>query len=376
MKHSSIRWVLPIILFLAACVNACTSNTGGDEGVGSVPEHLLDKGWTLVALAGDVPDPESRVTLRFEADGSLGGFDGCNRYRGTYSAQGASLNISQELAMTMMACTEPLTSSASAYAGALERTASFLVEGKRLSLRDSALKEVAGFEADDPGLAGTSWKVLSYNNGKQAVVSLIGDTRITADFSQDGRVSGSAGCNRYFSTYEIAGESINIGRAGTTRKLCRAPEGVMDQEMAYLRALNSAATYRREGEKLTLRKADGALAVSMVQDPGTSPRSVSPVSNKIRFDPAKLNEEGLQGPRDGLRALHYEYCLPDRPDVMREVSAIDPTLEVQRGSRGRIGCGAGELLCMGHTHQSGHLAVLERLASHREVVEIRESFFE
>ncbi len=372
MNHSSIRWVLPIMLFLAAY----TSSTGGGEGVVSAPGQLLNKGWTLVALADDAPVPANQVTLRFEEDGSLGGFDGCNRYRGSYSVQGVSLTISKELALTMMACPEPLAGSASAYAGALERTASYLVEGKRLSLRDSALKEVAGFEADDPGLAGTHWKVLSYNNGKQAVVSLIGGTRITADFAEDGRVSGSAGCNRYFSTYEIAGESINIGRAGTTRKLCRAPEGVMDQESAYLRALNSAATYRREGERLSLRTADGALAVSLVQDPETSPRPVSPTSSKIRFDPAKLNEDGLQGRRDGLRALHYEYCIPDRPDVIREVRAIDPTLEIQRGSRGRIGCGTGELLCLGHTHQSGHLAVLESLALHGNVAEIRESFFE
>lgn len=96
----------------------------------------------------------------------------------------------------------------------------------------------------------------------------------------------------------------------------------------------------------------------------------------LRFDISRLNEDGLQGPPDGLRALHYEYCIPDHPDVIREVSAIDPTLEMYRGSPGRIGCHGDELLCLGHTHQARFREVLERLDEHPAIGEIREAFFE
>jgi hypothetical protein len=96
----------------------------------------------------------------------------------------------------------------------------------------------------------------------------------------------------------------------------------------------------------------------------------------IHFDLTQLNSEGLRGPADGLRALHYEFCIPDQPDVISEVRAIDPTLEIQRASSGRIGCGTNEVLCLGHTHQPQYREVLERLAQHPDVSEIHEAVFE
>lgn len=98
--------------------------------------------------------------------------------------------------------------------------------------------------------------------------------------------------------------------------------------------------------------------------------------SKIRFDLERLNPEGLQGPPGGLRALHYEYCIPHRNNAIDVVTAIDPTLTIQQGSPGRIGCSEEELLCLGHTNQPGYRAVLEQLASLPTVREIREAFFE
>ncbi len=46
------------------------------------------------------------------------------------------------------------------------------------------------------------------------------------------------------------------------------PEGLMEQEAAFLRALESAATVQREGTRLDLRTAADALAVTMQLDSG------------------------------------------------------------------------------------------------------------
>ena len=97
---------------------------------------------------------------------------------------------------------------------------------------------------------------------------------------------------------------------------------------------------------------------------------------KIRFDLRRLDADGLQGSPGGRRALHYEYCIPDRPETVEAVAAIDPTLQIHRGSPGRVGCREGELLCLGHTHQPGYRSVLERLSELPSVGEIREAFFE
>jgi hypothetical protein len=111
--------------------------------------------------------------------------------------------------------------------------------------------------------------------------------------------------------------------------------------------------------------------------PETSARGSSISARaKIRFDLDRLDHRGLQGQPDGLRALQYEYCITDRPGTIREVRAIDPTHQIQRGSPGRVGCGEGELLCLGHTRQADYRLVLERLAALPWIAEIREAFFE
>ncbi len=361
--------------FVVAGVSAL--GTGGGGANGTTRDSLIGTTWTLVALWGEDVDPALPVvTLRFNADGTLGGFDGCNRYRGSYSVTGKAIHIPSEMVTTRAACGEPLTSRTSAYAEGLSRAASFATDANRLSLQDAADREVAVFEAGSLTLAGTSWEVVAYNNGKQAVVSVLGGTRVTAHFGEDGRVTGSAGCNQYFASYEIKGESISIALPGATRRHCAEPQGAMDQEARFLEALRSAATFRLEGERLALRTADIALAVTLVRDSSVPPRSVPGPRSKIRFELYRLDIDGLQGPPDGLRALHYEYCIPDRPEAIRAVIAIDRTLQIQRGSPGRVGCGADELLCLGHTHQPSHRAVLEQLAGLSFVAEIREAFFE
>jgi hypothetical protein len=97
---------------------------------------------------------------------------------------------------------------------------------------------------------------------------------------------------------------------------------------------------------------------------------------KITFDLDQLDEEGLRGPPDGRRALAYEFCIPNTPQHVAEVSAIDPTVECMPGSPGRIGCGADQALCIGSTHQEDYRGVLQRLAELEYVKRIDEAFFE
>jgi uncharacterized lipoprotein YbaY len=113
-------------------------------------------------------------------------------------------------------------------------------------------------------LAGTSWIVRSYNNGKQAVVSVRGGTSLNALFGADGKLAGSSGCNRFTAGYTVGIDTIEVGPAALTRRMCGAPEGIMEQETAFLTALATAATYKLEGERLQLRTSEGALAVDLV----------------------------------------------------------------------------------------------------------------
>ena len=98
-------------------------------------------------------------------------------------------------------------------------------------------------------------------------------------------------------------------------------------------------------------------------------------SAKIRFDMSVLDPGGLYGPPDGLRALSYEFCIPDRPQIAAEVRALDKTVAMHK-ARGRIGCGDEQLLCIGHTHQTDFRAVLEALSALPYVARIDQAFFE
>lgn len=217
------------------------------------------KGGFASVLAG------TDITAVFSDDGNLAGSAGCNNYSTSYEVDGNTISIGL-VASTMMMCAEPegIMEQESAYLAALESAATFEISGDQLEMRDAEGTRVASYVASPPvSLEGTSWDVIAYNNGKEAVVSVIIDTEITASFGEDGTLTGSAGCNNYTASYEADGENISVGPAATTRKMCGEPEGIMEQEAQYLAALESVTTYQIQGDRLEMRTTEGALAVSL-----------------------------------------------------------------------------------------------------------------
>lgn len=87
-----------------------------------------------------------------------------------------------------------------------------------------------------------------------------------------------------------------------------------------------------------------------------------PAHDLIELDLDALDADGLRGPPDGRVAMAYEFAIPDTPEARAAVRRIDPTVEFMPGSRGRIGAGAGQCLCVGSTHQPRHRDVLFALA--------------
>ncbi|MCA9869300.1 MAG: META domain-containing protein [Anaerolineae bacterium] len=224
--------------------------------------------WQLIAYldaAGNLTLPyrESPATLTM-ADGQAGGNTGCNNYFGSYTLDGDSLTFGP-MGATMMACPEPQAMQEQAYLAGLENVASYAIVGNQLHLFNADGEIIMAFEPQQStSLTGTVWSATMVNNGNQAVTSLVIGTEITAIFGDDGSLTGSAGCNNYTTTYEVDGDSISIGMGASTMMFCAEPEGVMDQEAQYLAALETAATYTISADRLELRTADGALAVSYV----------------------------------------------------------------------------------------------------------------
>jgi heat shock protein HslJ len=234
------------------------------------PSDLIDTAWTLSALPGRDLVAGSQVTLTF-ADGFAHGSDGCNRYRAPYTVDDAGFRLSGETATTMMACAEPLMQQAAAFADALSGARAVRTNEGRLVLLDAGGGTLATFARQSRDLAGTAWRVTGYNNGKQAVVSVRDGTTLTMAFTADGSLGGAAGCNTYRAAYSLSGTSVAIGAVATTRKMCAQPDGVMDQEAAFLAALEGATVLQIDGDRLELRSDGGALMVTATRQPGAEP---------------------------------------------------------------------------------------------------------
>jgi putative lipoprotein len=76
--------------------------------------------------------------------------------------------------------------------------------------------------------------------------------------SQEGRASGSTGCNRLSGAYRTVGDSLSFGAMAMTRMAC---PGMGDQEQVFTRALEATRRFAVQGDTLELHDgADRALA--------------------------------------------------------------------------------------------------------------------
>jgi heat shock protein HslJ len=115
-------------------------------------------------------------------------------------------------------------------------------------------------------LAGTSW-ILTGGSSPGTVWVMLPGTTISASFSAENQLSGTSGCNTYGATYSVNGSSISIGIPAATNISCGTPEGVMQQEAAYLAALPQMTTYQISGSQLTLSGGSGTLTFQLGAQP-------------------------------------------------------------------------------------------------------------
>jgi heat shock protein HslJ len=102
----------------------------------------------------------------------------------------------------------------------------------------------------DP-LQGTTWTLKSFA-GKE----LIPGSKMTATF-KDGKISGSASCNRYFASYQTRADALIVEGLGWTEMACLNPEGIMAQESEIMHMLGSAVSHQIEGDRLVIQDTKG-----------------------------------------------------------------------------------------------------------------------
>lgn len=246
-----------VVLVAALIISACQPKE-------SAPS-LAGTSWILVELYGQSVLSDVSVSLNFDGQ-SISGNDGCNSFGGSYTTDGNSFSVGDDLMSTLMACEDAIMQQAGKFTQALIATDTYKIDEGRLILVDESGNNLAVFKPVSQELSGTSWTVTFVNNNTSDTgVVASSDTIIeqTIAFDAEGEFNGNAGCNSYFGNYEVEGNELSLDAIGSTKMAC--PEEVMKAETDYLAALEKADTYQIMGYSLQILDADGNILVTFTK---------------------------------------------------------------------------------------------------------------
>jgi putative lipoprotein len=99
-------------------------------------------------VGGSMPViPNVQVTLIFNSDGTLSGFDGCNNYNGGYTLTGQTTEFGKTIAIGPLAVTQKFCADTadfeSKYIASLEQTKTYSITNNKMLLRGAGLNQLS-----------------------------------------------------------------------------------------------------------------------------------------------------------------------------------------------------------------------------------------
>jgi heat shock protein HslJ len=83
---------------------------------------------------------------------------------------------------------------------------------------------------------------------------------------ENGEAGGKSGCNSYGGSYTISGNKLAFSALMQTEMACMEPQGLMEQESAYLQSLSQTASFSAAGDQLELKNAAGEVTLVFSKD--------------------------------------------------------------------------------------------------------------
>nr|WP_290919988.1 META domain-containing protein [Hyphomonas sp. 34-62-18] len=220
--------------------------------------QLAGTSWLVETMGATAIVAGSEPQITFTSDGQFTGSTGCNRFFGSYSQSRGDVSFSG-VGMTKMAClndgimgqeiafTNILSGKTKAK---LDGLGNLVITGENgISFTARPLPAEVEIVAFDPAaLPGATWTVEDLNRG-----GIIDNTVLTLNFTEDGKVTGSTGCNNLMGSYTATGTTLTFSPLVTTRRACVAP-ALNAQETRFTAAL--------QGEMAWRLTADGALELT------------------------------------------------------------------------------------------------------------------
>ena len=237
------------------------------------PEDITGVDWQLTAIAidGVLADVPAGVTptLRLD-DGIASGSSGCNQFSGGYELDGQALTIGT-VTSTLMLCEDPLGAVEGPYMEALPRVAAYTLDSDGvMRLIDGEGEVILEYAASASGSAspieGVTW-ILSQQATDGELADLPADILVSMRL-EGGAAGGSGGCNSWFASYTIEGDTIAFTEIGSTLIACDEPANTV--ERTFFANLEATATFAVDGTALTIAGPDGATILAFEADePGS-----------------------------------------------------------------------------------------------------------
>jgi heat shock protein HslJ len=244
-----------VAVLMAALLGGCahlTTGAGGSQtpSPGGIAAPDLIGAWELVEGSGpdgaiDVPQGW-RVTINFLADEVNG--QACNYYGGTYAIGDDGRIAFDAMAMTEMACEEPMMMVEAAYHAALAEVSVATRDEERLTLSGPDAELVFRLlpPVPDEEIVGTRWILDSLIQG-DAASSVVGEAFL--ELSSDGRFEGSTGCRQIVGRYVINGDTIDFVEMAANGD-CRP--ALQEQDGHVLQVLGDGFVPAVDGRTLTM----------------------------------------------------------------------------------------------------------------------------
>ncbi|GGX91358.1 META domain-containing protein [Streptomyces fructofermentans] len=245
---------------------ACGTQSGDDRsspGSDSVGTRkaapITGKYWSVrsVTVDGKEHDAPAGAYIRFAEDGTVGGNYGCNHFGADVRIKGDTIRIGDAF-KTEMACTDAAAMAFENRLGSAVSGSTLKAEadgdGLTLTAPDGS---TVNLEEEKPAeLVGTRWNVTSrVKSGSAVPLTEEAKDDVELTFGKDGTVRGRLGCNRVTAEATVGDDSIALGRAATTRKMCSP--SLMETERALLKLFDGTVKYQVKHRTLTLTSENG-----------------------------------------------------------------------------------------------------------------------
>ena len=125
-------------------------NNMAEDWENSVPtvQELSASAWRPSHLGEMVVDDDSQMYVQFEADGSLGGNGGCNRFFASYRLEDKKFQV-HPISLSRKACPEPIMSFEKSFVEALQLATVIVGADTRIALRNDRGEPTVRLDAID-----------------------------------------------------------------------------------------------------------------------------------------------------------------------------------------------------------------------------------